>query len=569
MPTYSVENQVEFGVNSGNSGDNGAATPLTQNLQEGNLSSTHHTPSDISSEERRTQAYDHSPLKWRRLDDVLAQCNLCIVEPENYADAAQDESWLKAMQDELYTIEKNGTWELVERPSEKPVIGVKWVYKTKLNLDGSVQRNKARTLIALAAQKNWKLYQLDVKSAFLNGVLQEEVYIDQPDGFVIQGQEDKVYKLHKALYGLKQAPRAWYGEIDNYFSQCGFERSLSEATLYTKVRGDTEILIVSIYVDDIVYIGSSQTLLAEFKEDMMAKYEMTDLGLLHHFLGMGVIQTKSSIFLHQKKYASTLLNKFGLIECKSVTTPLVATEKLAKDDGSGAANEEHYRSIVGSMLYLTATRPDIMYASSLLARFMHCPTNRHYGTAKRVLRYVKGTLDYGLEYVKGRKSVLIGYCDSDWGGSVGDSKSTSGYAFTFGSGVFSWASVKQNCVALSTAEAEYISAAEATTQAIWLRFVLEDFGELQTEATPLHCDNISAIAITKNPVFHQKTKHIDRRYHFIKDALQEGVINLEYCPTNEQLADIFTKPLAKDRFNYLREMLGVKSAQDLKGSVEL
>ncbi|CAL2257239.1 unnamed protein product [Prunus armeniaca] len=300
MPTYSVENQVEFDVNSGNSGDNGAATPLTQNLHEGNLSSTHHTPSDISSEERRTQAYDHSPLKWRRLDDVLAQCNLCIMEPENYVDAAQDESWLKAMQDELYMIEKNGTWELVERPSEKPVIGVKWVYKTKLNLDGSVQKNKARlvakgyaqklgldynetyapvarldtisTLIALAAQKNWKLYQLDVKSAFLNGVLQEEVYIDQPDGFVIQGQEDKVYKLHKALYGLKQAPRAWYGEIDNYFSQCGFKRSLSEATLYTKVRGDTEILIVSIYVDDILYTGSKQALLAEFKEDMMAKY---------------------------------------------------------------------------------------------------------------------------------------------------------------------------------------------------------------------------------------------------------------------------------------------------------
>ncbi|CAL8152242.1 unnamed protein product [Prunus armeniaca] len=386
-----------------------------------------------------------------------------------------------------------------------------------------------RTLIALAAQKDWKLYQLDVKSAFLNGVLQEEVYINQPEA----------------------STKGWYGEIDSYFTQCGFKKSLSEATLYTKERGDKDILIVSIYVDDIVYTGSNKELLDEFKEHMMTKYEMTDLGLLHHFLGMGVIQTKSSIFLHQKKYASTLLNKFGLIECKSITTPLVATEKLAKDDGSGAANEEHYRSIVGSLLYLTATRPDIMYASSLLARFMHCPTNRHYGTTKRVLRYVKGTLDYGLEYVKGRKSVLIGYCDSDWGGSIGDSKSTSG------------------TVALSTAEAEYISVAEATTQAIWLRFVLEDFGELQTEATSLHCDNISAIAITKNPVFHQKTKHIDRRYHFIKDALQEGVIDLEYCPTNEQLADIFTKPLAKDRFNYLRGMLGVKSAQDLKGSVEL
>ncbi|CAL2270573.1 unnamed protein product [Prunus armeniaca] len=546
--------------------------------------------------EGHNQAFDHTPLKWWNLNEVLAQCNLCIMDPEKYEDAKQDKSWLKAMEDELFMIEKNGTWTLVDRPTEKPVIGVKWVYKTKLNLDGTVLKNKARlvakgyaqkpgldynetyapvarldtirTLIALAAQKSWKLYQLDVKSAFLNGVLQEEVYVEQPEGFVVKGKEEKVYKLHKALYGLKQAPRAWYGEIDNYFSQCGFKKSLSEPTLYIKARGE-DILIVSIYVDDIVYTGSCKSMLEEFKEDMKMKYEMTDLGLLHHFLGMGVIQTNSSIFIHQKKYASSLLSKFGLNEAKTVTTPLVATEKLSKDDGSGSASEEKYRSIVGSLLYLTATRPDIMYAASLLARFMHCPTNKHYGTAKRVLRYIKGTLDYGLEYVKGRKACLIGFCDSDWGGSLEDSKSTSGYAFSFGSGVFSWASVKQNCVALSTAEAEYISASEATTQAIWLRFVLEDFGEIQTEATPLHCDNTSAIAITKNSVFHQKTKHIDRRYHFIKDALQEGTIDLVYCPTKEQVADIFTKPLAKDRFNYLRSMLGVKSAQDLKGSVEL
>ncbi|KAI5323582.1 hypothetical protein L3X38_032654 [Prunus dulcis] len=175
-----------------------------------------------------------------------------------------------------------------------------------------------------------------------------------------------------------------------------------------------------------------------------------------------------------------------------------------------------------------------MFAASLLARFMHCPTNKHLGTEKRVLRYLKGTLDYGLEYVKGKEAVLIGYCDSDWSGSVDDSKSTSRYAFSFGSGVFAWASVKQNCVALSTTEVEYISASEATTQAIWLRFVLEDFGEFQTEATPLHCDNILAIAITKNP-----------------------------------LADIFTKALAKDRFYYLLEKLSVKSAHNLKGSVEI
>ncbi|CAL8174177.1 unnamed protein product [Prunus armeniaca] len=484
----------------------------------------------IRSSMRNTQAYDHTPLKWRNLDDVLAQCNLCIMESEKFDKAAKDESWMKAMKDELSMTEKNSTWELVDRPADKPIIGVKWVFKTKLNLDGSVQKNKARlvakgyaqkpgidynetfalvarldtirTLVALAAQKNWKLYQLDVKSAFLNGVLEEEVYVDQPDGFVVKGSEDKVYKLHKALYGLKQAPRAWYDEIDTYFAQCGFTKSQSEATLYTKTRGEAEILTVSIYVDDIVYTGSSQSMLEEFKQDLMVKYEMTDLGLLHHFLGMGVIQTHTSIFLHQKKYAAALVSKFGLHECKPVSIPLVTTERLSKEDGSGLANEEQYRKIVGSLLYLTATRPDILYASSLLARFMHCPTNKHYGIAKRVLRYIQGTLDYGLEYVKGRNAMLIGYCDSDWSGSVNDSKSTSGYAFSFGSGVFAWASVKQNSVALSTAEAEYISASEATAQAIWLRFVLEDFGEFQAEATPLHCDNTAAIAITKNPVFH-------------------------------------------------------------------
>ena len=224
--------------------------------------------------------------------------------------------------------------------------------------------------------------------------------MDQPEGFVVEGKEDKVYRLHKALYGLKQAPRAWYGEIDNYFAQCGFEKSLSEATLYTKTRGDKDILIVSIYVDDIVYTGSNEEMLNEFKEDMKVKYEMTDLGLLHHFLGMGVIQTDSSIFIHQREYVSSLLDKFGLKECKSVSIPLVATEKLSKEDGSGAASEEQYRRILGSLLYLTATKPDVMYAASLLARYMHYPTNKHYGTAKRVLRYVKGTLDYGLKYEK-------------------------------------------------------------------------------------------------------------------------------------------------------------------------
>ncbi|CAL2260322.1 unnamed protein product [Prunus armeniaca] len=271
-------------------------------------------------------------------------------------------------------IEKNDTWELVKRQFEKPVVGVKWIYKVKLNLDGSVQKNKARlvakcyiqkpgidfnetfapfarldtvrTLIVLAAQRRWKLFQLYVKSAFLNGVLHEEVYVDQPPGFEIKDKKDRVYRLKKDLYGLNN--------------------KLQE-------------------LDDIIYTGSSEELVMSFKTEMMKKYEMTDLGLLQHFLGLGVTQAESYIFLHQKKNARTLLDKFGFKDCKAVTSPLAMNEKLSKEDGSEQADERVYRQIVGSLLYLTATRPDIMFAASLLARYMHGPTRKHMGTAKRVL----------------------------------------------------------------------------------------------------------------------------------------------------------------------------------------
>ncbi|CAL9015698.1 unnamed protein product [Prunus brigantina] len=415
----------------------------------------------------------------------------------------------------------------------------------------------------------WKLFQLDVKSAFLNGVLDEEVYVEQPEGFEVKHAGHKVYKLRKALYGLKQAPRAWYSEIDAYLSMCKFKRSTSEATLYTRSDSEGDLIIVSIYVDDIVYTGSSERMLTEFKREMMQRYEMSDLGLLHHFLGMGILQTDQGVFIHQSKYAKSLLMKFGLEDCKPVSIPLPTGERLKKVDGSDLADEGLYRKIVGSLLYLTATRPDLMYAASLLSRFMTSPTKKHMGVARRVLRYVQGTLSYGIEYVRNQSATLVGFCDADWAGSEDDSRSTSGYAFSFGSGAFSWASVKQNTVALSsTAEAEYVSASEATSRTIWLRFVLDDFGEMQSEATPLFRDNMSAISMAKNPVFHQRTRHINRRYHFIREALQEGVINMQFCRSEEQLADIFTKALPKDRFKYLRSKLGVKPVSSLGEAVE-
>ncbi|KAL0393106.1 UNVERIFIED_CONTAM: Retrovirus-related Pol polyprotein from transposon RE2 [Sesamum radiatum] len=416
------------------------------------------------------------PRRTKLLSDIYETCNFIMLEPENFETAVKHKVWVQAMEEEIKMIEKNNTWELTDRPKDKEVIGVKWIYKTKLNADGSIQKHKARlvakgysqlpgidytetfapvarldtirALIAIAANKKWKIYQMDVKSAFLNGYIDEEIYVEQPQGFIAKSSEEKVLRLKKALYGLKQAPRALYSRIDKYFIDRGFRRSLSEPTLYIKSQGN-DTLIVSLYVNDLIYTGNEK-MIQVFKEDMMKTFEMSDLGLMHFFLGIEINQEKEGIFICQRKYTETLLKKFKMESCKTVTTPLVTGEKYQKEDGSQKVDGSMYRSLIGSLLYLTATRPDIMF-------------------------------------------------DSDWAGSV-DDISTSGYTFSLGSGIFSWASKKQATVAQSSAEAEYIAAAATSNQAIWLRRILEDIGEKQEEPTTIYCDNKSAIAITKNPV---------------------------------------------------------------------
>lgn len=413
----------------------------------------------------------------------------------------------------------------MDLPPGKDAIGLKWVYKSKFNSDGSLQKHKAhlvvkgyaqvlgidffepfspvaridtiRTIIAIAAQRGWKVSQFDVKSAFLNGELQEEVYVEQPHGFEIEGLENKVYKLGKALYGLKQAPRAWYGKIDKYFLDNRFQRSESEPTLYVKSKDTDEILIVCLYVDDMIFTGNSLPLINDFKEKMMSKFEMTDLGILHYFLGMEIIQDPYDIFLCQEKYAKDLLKRFHMSNCNPASTPMNTNERLVLDDGLEKADEKEFRSIVGGLIYLTHSRLDIMFAVSLISRFMHKPSRQHMGAAKRVLRYIRGTLSFGLRYQKVSNCKLISYTDSDWAGCAYDRKSTSGYAHSLGSGVISWASKKQQTIALSSSEAEYMAATSAACQTVWLRRILADLKEKQDEATIMFCDNKSTIAIDK------------------------------------------------------------------------
>ncbi|KAA3474308.1 Integrase, catalytic core [Gossypium australe] len=382
---------------------------------------------------------------------------------------------------------------------------------------------------------------LDVKSTFLNGFLEEEIYIDQPQGFVLSGKEHMVYRLKKALYGLKQAPRA------------------CEPTLYVKKNEAETQLIVSLYVDDLLVTGGDNNILADFKAKIKDMFEMSDLELMTYFLGMGVCQAEGGIFLGQKTFALKVLSKFSMENCKQTSTPMAFRVKLSSQGVHEQVSEPTYSSLVGCLLYLTATRPDIMFAVSI-SRFMHCCNEQHFQAAKRVLRYIKGTLGYGVLFNKAESLKLIGYIDSDWAGSSDDMKTTSGYAFTLGSGMFCWSSRKQNLVAQSTAEAEYVAVA-AVNQAIWLRKILADLNLHQTEATEIYCDNKSTVAIAKNPIFHGRTKHFSIKLHVIREIEQAHEVELVHCNSEKQITDIFTKALNVSRFIKLRKQLGVTSME--------
>ncbi|KAG8479817.1 hypothetical protein CXB51_029556 [Gossypium anomalum] len=379
---------------------------------------------------------DDPPVRGTRtIADIYHRCNAAIVEPSSYEEAARDRSWKKAIEAELEMIRKNETWNLVDRPDQKKVMGVKWVFRAKFNSDGSLNKHKARLVVKGYSQE----YGTDFMETFapvarldtikLLFALAEEIYIEQPEGFKVPGEENKVYRLKKALYDL------------------GSGKILSEPTLYVKKTEDETLLIVLIYVDDLLVTGSKTDLINDFKIQMQEVFDMTDLGAMTYFLGMEVNRFDQGIFISQYAFALKILDKFCMTNCKSVSTPMAQGEKLTSFGNQKRVDEKEYKSLVGCLLYLTATRPDLMHTVSLLSRFMHCCDTSHFKAAKRVLRYVKGTLKLSVMFKRENKLKLIGYSDSDGAGSADDMKSTSGYFFTLGSGVFCWSSKKQQTVA--------------------------------------------------------------------------------------------------------------------------
>ena len=396
---------------------------------------------------------------------------------------------------------------------------------------------------------------MDVKSAFLNGYIKEEVYVEQPPGFEDHIKSNHVFKLRKALYGLKQAPRAWYERLSEYLISSGYQRGKIDTTLFIK-HYNQDILVVQIYVDDIIFGSTNERYCQEFAKLMQAEFEMSMMGELNFFLGLQIKQSKDGIFIHQEKYTKQILKKFGFEKTKEVATPMSSSIRLDADSEGKKINEKLYRSLIGSLLYLTASRPDILFAVCICARFQSSPTETHLKAVKRIFKYIACTVKLGIWYPKNENFDLIGYSDADYAGCKIDRKSTSGTCQLLGNKLISWSSKKQNSVALSTAEAEYVSIGNYCAQILWIKQQLLDFG-LNYKNISIKCDNTSAINLTKNPVHHSRSKHIEIRHHFIRDHVQNGNINIEFVSTENQYADIFTKPLDKMRFEFLRNEIGM------------
>lgn len=515
--------------------------------------------------------------------NTVLTCFLSQIEPKKAYEAMKDPSWIEAMQEELLQFKLQDVWDLVDLPRGHRAIGTKWIFRNKKDDRGIVIRNKARLVaqgytqeegidyeevfapvarieairlfLAYASFMKFKVYQMDVKSAFLYGSIDEEVYVCQPPGFENPLHPDKVYKLKKALYGLHQAPRAWYDTLSTYLLANDFERGVIDKTLFIKKK-KKDTLLVQIYVDDIIFGSTNDLMCKEFEDLMHKSFKMSSMGELTFFLGLQVKQKKEGIFISQSKYVKDILEKYGLSDTKTASTPMETHKQITADLEGEDVDVHHYRSMIGSLMYLTASRPDIMFPVCVCARFQVNPKQSHFLAVKRIFRYLKGQPRLGLWYPYESSFDLIAYSDSDLGGANMDRKSTSGGCQFLGSRLVSWQCKKQTTVSLSTTEAEYIAAASCCSQVLWIQNQMLDYGVTFLH-TPIFIDNNSAISIINNPVKHSKTKHIEIRFHFIRDCNEKKLIQVTKVHTDNQFADLFTKAFDVGRFTFLVSSVGL------------
>jgi hypothetical protein len=495
------------------------------------------------------------------------------------------DKWYSASKDEIGSLESNNTWTLVDRPPNRKILAARWVFKHKRNSRGKIIRYKARwvvkgygqqagvdfnetfasvvkpmsykALFAIAAAQDLEIEQMDVKTAFLYGSVEEEIYVNQPEGF--DDGTGRVCRLNKALYGLKQSPRVWYQTLSDFLKDAGFKPLNSDSSVFAKGS-----MYIAVYVDDLLIVGPDMIEIEMVKARLSERFSMTDLGPVAYYLGMKVTRDRQlrKLRLSQFSYLEEAIRDAGLWNCSPHLTPM-GTSRLqpaAADYQADSAFTTRYQSLVGTLMYaMLGTRPDIAFAVSLVSRFASNPDKSHMQAVLRILSYLRGTLDLELVF-QGEIQALRGFTDSSWADDLESRRSTSGFVFNIGSGAISWSSKRQPTVALSTCEAEYMAQTVAAKEAIWLRQLLQELPPTDESpyATIIYADNQGAIALARDPKFHARTKHIALRHHFIREKIADGDIELEYVQTSRQMADGFTKALPKDAFYAFRDALGLE-----------
>jgi len=540
------------------------------------------------------QAGDHSiPQRQRKLparfsDFILYQSTLSRDVPTSYREAMscdERDLWVEAMEREMQAMSDYNVWELADLPENHKIVKCKWVFGVKGNECGEAVNYKARlvakgftqeygvdynetfspvvnkttlrVLFALAGKLNLSIDHLDVNTAFLNGELDEIIYMEQPEGFVNSKTPDKVCRLKKALYGLKQSPRVWHSKVEKELNELGYKRSKYDPCMFTKVKnGPNSFSAVALHVDDFLIFSNSKSEKSMLKDYLMSKFSVKDLGEAKYCLGLNVEKSVDGVKINQKTFILDLLKKFKMMNANPVSTPMEANLKLVCNKSGKDKPNVPYQSLIGSLMYLAVnSRPDIAYVTSYLSQFNTCYDLSHWTAAKRVLRYLKGTINLSLTYDSLDLNVE-GFVDADWANNQLDRKSYSGFVFKLCKGPVSWEAKKQPCVTLSSTEAEYVAITQAAKECVFLKGLLKELVEYDKPIV-VYNDNQSAQKLVYNPIFHNRTKHIDTKFHYIREKVKSKEIILKYLSTDKMLADALTKALPRAKHIYCTSGIGL------------
>lgn len=550
------------------------------------------SPRDLEKEEEipelRPRRQINTPKRFNEYE--LYELNFVETDvPDTYEEAMKCgdwKEWQKAIDGELDALRKNNTWEVTSLPDGKKAINSKWVFKVKRHPNGCIQKYKARlcakdcsqkpgvdysdifspttrfdsirVLLASAAKNEYRIMQFDIKTAFLYGELAEEIFMNLPSGVEIKN--NMVCKLKKSLYGLKQAPRCWNHKFNMFLTNFGFKSSEADSCVYKGIFNNKMVLLV-IYVDDGLIFCVDMNIIKMILSEMEKFFEIVIEEKPSYFVGMEIQQKDDgSIFIHQGNYIREIIKRFRLDDATPNSVPSDPNTVLSSESDSSLVGQVPYREAVGSLLFAaTVTRPDIMHSVSVASRYLNNHGQSHWNAVKRIIKYLIGTKDIGIYYKNDVNSgELIGYSDSDFAADLNTRRSTTGYIFKFCNGPVTWNSQRQHSVSLSTTEAEYVAASHAAKESVWLKQLLSDIGEYFDTPIKLCIDNQSAIRLIRNPEFHKRTKHIDIRYHFVREKYKNGQIDLKNVPSEEQLADFLTKGLPRAKFEKQKFDIGLR-----------